>query len=130
MPDQEIQTDDEIEIIRIAEAAITAVKQTFDRWMEIARALEIGRRYALDEARTNDVTSRAYGKAFSHWLQRHPRLDNKNVIPGSTRKWLFACYDHLPEITACAGSARTRSRDTISPRSFSNAGPRSNDPNC
>lgn len=89
------EMQDEAEIIRIGEEAVRAVRQTFERWLEVARALEIGRHWAMSEAGTNQPAGRGYNEAFRTWLKRHPIFDE---IKESTRTWLYKCYQHRHDI--------------------------------
>jgi hypothetical protein len=88
----------EAEIIRRAEEALVRLGQTFDHWMEIARALDLGRQQALAETGANSPQGALYSGAFSRWLKQHPKLNDKKLLPGSTRHWLFKCFDHEGEI--------------------------------
>jgi hypothetical protein len=96
-----IDTDDtreEREICRIGEEALEAVRQTFDRWMQVACALDIGRQKAMIATGADDVQDRTYRKAFSRWLARHPKFNNQEELPDSTRSWLLRCYDYQGDI--------------------------------
>lgn len=92
--------DAEAAVIEQGLDALRAVKQTFDRWMEVARALAIGRRHAMAEAQTDDTDDRGYRKAFGRWLAAHPPFDDPRVLSPMTRSWLLRCYDHEAEIVA------------------------------
>lgn len=89
------ESQDEAEIIRIGEEAVRAVRQTFERWMEIGRALEVGRHWAMAEAGTNQPIGRTYAKSFSRWLERHPVFGS---LKESTRSWTYRCYENRVEI--------------------------------
>jgi hypothetical protein len=96
-----IDTDDtreEREICRIGEEALVVLKQTFETWMLVARALDIGRQKAMIATGADDVQDRTYQKAFGRWLDRHPKFADKEMLPDSTRSWLLRCYDHQSEI--------------------------------
>jgi hypothetical protein len=86
--------------LRIGEEALDAVRQTFDNWMAVARALDLGRVRAMAETGANDIQDRHYQKAFSRWLDKHPKFNDRAGLPRVTRMWLLRCLDHLGDILA------------------------------
>ena len=89
------ESEDEVTIIRIGVAAVESVMQTFERWLDIARALEVGRRIAMRVGHTNRPEGANYNGAFSQWLALHPQLQR---IKPATRTWLYKCLEHELEI--------------------------------
>jgi hypothetical protein len=85
----------EEQTISRGEEAIDAIRQTFDRWMEIAAALNIARREAQQQV--DAIKGRGYNEAFSIWFDQHPKF---KAIKTSTRHWLLKCYDNLEAIQA------------------------------
>lgn len=98
-------TPTENKIILIGEEAVDRLRKTFDHWMEIARALDVGRKASLRAAEMPEDTPRGeegggYNKYFNAWLVNHPklRLSEKDSTDRSIRSWLYKCLDHENDI--------------------------------
>ena len=100
-------TIDEDKIIRLGEKAVDNLKRTFDHWMEIARALEVGRNACMRAAGVDPETERGeegggFSKLYSAWLNEHQKL-KLSAAPSSQkmiRSWLHKCLEHEIEIRA------------------------------
>jgi hypothetical protein len=68
--------------------------QTFEDWLLVGQALEIGRQLAMRRAYTNQPVGRAYNTAFSDWMATNGFGD----IDKGTRSRLADIMAHRPEI--------------------------------
>jgi hypothetical protein len=68
--------------------------QTWEDWMTVAVAVDIGRQYALNISGKNAPGGKGYNRAFSNWL-RDNGFDN---IDGAARKHMLDCYDQRAAI--------------------------------
>jgi hypothetical protein len=83
-------TEAELEIIRLGEEAVRPrVPQTFNNWLRIGHALDVGRRIAMRTAYTTRTQGFSYNAAFNRWLAQHPGLQLKSsTAPGFTNAWI------------------------------------------
>jgi hypothetical protein len=82
------------EIVRRGQEALKRVRQSFDDWMDIAQALEVGRSEVMAATHTNQPTGKRYTKAMTEWL-----LDRGfHVIDACTRSHALECFKHRAEI--------------------------------
>jgi hypothetical protein len=88
---------DEAQILELARAAADRLVAgaTWNDWVTVGRALQIGRTEALREAHTNKPEGRGYAAAFSRWLTT-AKLDKAADKP--TRARLLDLLDHLQEV--------------------------------
>lgn len=63
--------------------------QTWEDWMTVAVAVDIGRQHALNISGKNAPGGKGYNKAFSNWLKENG-FDN---IDGAARKHMLDCFD-------------------------------------
>jgi hypothetical protein len=63
---------------------------TWNDWLAIGDALDIGRTEAMAEARSNRPKGKGYNRAFSFWLFKH----GFNDIDQGDRKRLFDILEH------------------------------------
>jgi hypothetical protein len=67
---------------------------TWNGWLAIGDALDIGRTEAMAQAKTDQPKGRGYNWAFSFWLFKH----GFNDIDQGDRKRLFDILEHRAEI--------------------------------
>jgi hypothetical protein len=103
-----IGTDEEEALIKKASPAIANLKRTFDHWMVIAEAFEVGRDICLRHADIHPDTPRGeegggFSKVYSQWLGEHKELLNLVNTPKSQkliRHYLHKCWENREAIAA------------------------------
>jgi hypothetical protein len=90
-----LETPQELVVIEDGLHAIDDMLRTFERWMIIAEALDVGRAVAMRVAGVDRPAGDAYQAVFGEWLQRWPKLE---LIKPVTRTWLSKCRDNLDAI--------------------------------
>ena len=71
--------------------------ESFEAWVKIGKALQIGRDYSLKATGANRPMGQIYCKAFSAWLAKC----GFNGIEKSVRSAALDLVEHLAEIEAC-----------------------------
>jgi hypothetical protein len=86
-----------IEILRQGEEAMArlAKGQSWEDWIRVMRALDIGRSTAMLEAGTNRPFGPRYTAAVAKWLRLHPAFE---AIHSSDRSRFLKCFDNLEAI--------------------------------
>jgi hypothetical protein len=72
-----------------------AERETYDKWLAVARSLAIGRSQAMRAAGTDVPKGPRYGKALRDWLEQH--FSNR-PLPKQTRYWCIQLHENLPAI--------------------------------
>jgi hypothetical protein len=87
------------EIEARAAAAFTRIRDGnhWADWMFLADGLMLGRRGAMDKARTQEPKGKGYILAFSRWMETRPWARD---LDSPTRNDLFWCAEHRSEIEA------------------------------
>src|SRR5262249_19607625 len=85
------------DILRQAEEAMTrlAKGQSWDDWVKVMRAFDMGRSTAMLEANTNRPFGPRYTAAFGKWLRFHPAFE---AVHKTDRSRFLKCFDNLEEI--------------------------------
>jgi hypothetical protein len=86
-----------VEILRQGEEAMPRLAKgaTWEDWVRIMRALDIGRSTAMLEAKKNEPQGPHYREAFRKWLRCHPAFE---AIHKSDRSRFLKCFDNLEAI--------------------------------
>jgi hypothetical protein len=95
----------ELEAIGRGEEAMDELtgRRTWDKWVEIGMALEVGRKIAIRES--NADKGKGYSTAFNRWLKRHPKFEH---IDPAARKRLADCMKELQDIDAWHSRLKTK----------------------
>lgn len=79
---------------------------TWDDWVVVGTALDIGRTECMRRAGSNHPIGRAYNEAFSAWLARNEFAD----IDKGTRSRLLDCIEHRAEVESWRASLKLDER--------------------
>ena len=82
------------EIVRRGQEALDRKRRSFDDWLLIAEALEVGRAEIMAALHTNRPTGKRYEHAMGKWLLAR----GFHVIDKCTRSHLLECLKHRAEI--------------------------------
>ena len=82
------------EVIRRGQEAMERKRRSFDDWMLIAEALQVGRTEVMRVLHTNKPTGGRYKKAMGEWLFTR----SFHLIDKCTRNHLLECLRHRTEI--------------------------------
>ena len=82
------------EVIRRGQEAMERKRRSFDDWMLIAEALQVGRTEVMRVLHTNKPTGARYEKAMGEWLFTR----SFHLIDKCTRNHLLECLRHRIEI--------------------------------
>jgi hypothetical protein len=102
-PGEDGQLDDELsqhnpfptaEIIRRGKYAMEQLRRGFDDWMDVAKALQVGRAEGMRAAQSNEPKGKRYEKIMGEWLLAH----SFHVIDKGTRNRLLECLQHRTAI--------------------------------
>jgi hypothetical protein len=69
-------------------------EKSWSDWLKVGEAVQIGREWAMNQARTNKPEGKGYNTAFGEWLAKY-KLDDMDK---GDRSRLFAIMDNLPQI--------------------------------
>jgi len=70
--------------------------ESFEAWVKIGKALQIGRDYSLKTTGANSVMGQVYAKCFSAWIAKH---GFERMVP-SVRSSALDLVEHLADIEA------------------------------
>jgi hypothetical protein len=99
-----LSQDNPSDIITAADEAADRLisGQSWQDWVAVGRAFQIGRTQAMAAAGTNRPEGRHYAAAISRWLSEHPKLDK--LLGGDKHKALrcrlLDLIDHTSEVEA------------------------------
>jgi hypothetical protein len=82
------------EIVRRGKHAMERLRRSFNNWMDIAEALQVGRAESMRAAQTNQPTGKRYEKIIRGWLV----ANSFHVIDKGTRNRLLECLQHRAAI--------------------------------
>ena len=82
------------EIVRLGQAAMARLARSWDDWMLVAAALDVGRTEVMRNVHTNEPTGRRYERAMADWLA----ANNFQQIDKGDRSRLLHCLKHREQI--------------------------------
>ena len=82
------------DIVRRGQEALQRLRRSYDDWMDVAEALDVGRTQVMRELHTNKPVGRRYAKEMGEWL----RARGFHLINEGTRNRLLECLQHKTEI--------------------------------
>ena len=83
--------------------------ESFEAWVKIGKALQIGRDYSLKATGANRPMGQIYCKAFSAWLAKH----GFSGIEKSVRSAALDLVEHLAEDRSMAGNAQREAATAV-----------------
>ena len=86
------------EVVRRGQEALQRLRRSFEDWMDIAEALQVGRTAVMAAVHQNKPTGKRYAKAMTEWLPAR----GFHVIDACTRNNLLECLKHRAEIEKMA----------------------------
>lgn len=89
----------EAKTVADAEAAVDMVRSghTWKVWKTICNGFHTGRLQTLRKAGTNQPMGKNYNRAYSKWLEEHPKLQS---LDKATRNHCLWCAEHMVELDA------------------------------
>jgi hypothetical protein len=81
-------------IVRRGQETLQRLCRSYEDWIDIAEALQVGRAEVMAAVHTNQAVGRRYEKAMAEWFLAH----SFHVIDKGARKRLLDCLQHRAEI--------------------------------
>jgi hypothetical protein len=88
------QSNPSSETIRLGQAAMTRLARSWDDWMLVAAALDVGRTEAMRTAHTNQPVGKRYEREMARWLS----ANGFALIDKGDRSRLLDCLEHRDKI--------------------------------
>jgi hypothetical protein len=90
----DITSAPDVKTIRDGQTCLGGLRQSWENWIGVGRALLVGRTVSMRAAHTNKPQGRAYNETMGQWLAAY----GFDKVPQTTRHDLFACMDNLDAI--------------------------------
>jgi hypothetical protein len=87
------ETAEERKIVKAGEKALIGLGKTFDNWVAVAKALDVGHQVA--KRASGDEAGYHYNAAIGAWLKLHPRFAEIGKAERSDCKWLLLNLDKV-----------------------------------